>query len=110
MSFSSQSESADLHPPGSVGFTHTGCGGRGADGGGDDGEGAEGEGERREGGQERRGQLGHRRGHQGRVWHADGSRGGGGHPDRALIRVGGGAAAAPARRVSLCNRRGRGGG
>lgn len=43
-----QSESSYLHTPGSVGFAHTGCWGRGADGSGvgDEGEGAEGEGER----------------------------------------------------------------
>lgn len=42
-----QSESSYLQPPGSVGFAHAGCWGRGADGsgGGDEGEGAEGEGE-----------------------------------------------------------------
>lgn len=35
-----------------------------------------------------------------------GSGSGGGNPDRTLIGVGGDAAAAPARDVSLCNQRG----
>lgn len=51
-----QSESSYLHTPGSVGFAHTGCWGRGADGSGgrDEGEASESERECGERGDKRR--------------------------------------------------------